>query len=66
VLRLGLKAALGRLDEDESLIASELEEFWIESRRRHLAVGVDGEVLWLEPPLHFRSRPAALAVIVPR
>jgi diacylglycerol kinase family enzyme len=65
VLRLGLKAALGRLQQDESLTHCELAEFWIESRRRHLAVGVDGEVLWLEPPLCFRSRPGALAVIVP-
>jgi diacylglycerol kinase family enzyme len=41
-------------------------EFWIDSRRRHLHVATDGELVALTPPLHFRCRPGALNVIVPR
>jgi diacylglycerol kinase family enzyme len=33
---------------------------------RPIALGVDGEALMLEPPLHFRTRPRALVVRVPR
>ncbi len=65
VLRLGLQAALGKLGQDDDLISTELEEFWVESRRHRVPVGCDGEVLRLSSPLHFRIRPRALAVIVP-
>ena len=65
VLRLGLKAVLGRLGHDDDWITSELAEFWIECRRRHVAVGLDGEVYHLEAPLHFRVRPRALRVLTP-
>jgi diacylglycerol kinase family enzyme len=65
VLALGLKALLGKLEQDENLIALELEEFWIESRREQLHVGIDGEVVRLRTPLHFRIRPRCLKVIVP-
>ena len=65
VLRLGLKAALGKLAQDGNLITVESEEFWIDCRRRHVHLGCDGEVFTLLPPLHFRSRPRALTVVVP-
>ena len=66
VVRLGLKAALGKLADDDNLIACESEEFWVECRRhRRVAVGMDGEVHRLTTPLHFRIRTKALQVIVP-
>ena len=65
VVRLGLRAALGKLAHDGSLVSAELEEFWVDCRRHHVPVGCDGEVLRLQPPLHFCIRPRALAVIVP-
>jgi diacylglycerol kinase family enzyme len=37
----------------------------IETRRRRLQVALDGEVLVLDSPLEYRSRPAALRVYVP-
>jgi diacylglycerol kinase family enzyme len=41
-------------------------EFWIETHhRRPLDVTVDGEVIRLSQPLHYRSRPHALHVLVP-
>jgi diacylglycerol kinase family enzyme len=37
----------------------------VETRRRRLQVALDGEVMSLESPLQYRSRPAALKVHVP-
>jgi diacylglycerol kinase family enzyme len=38
----------------------------IETHRRRLLVARDGEVEWMESPLHYRTRPAALRVLVPQ
>jgi diacylglycerol kinase family enzyme len=42
-----------------------LPEFTIETRREAVPVYLDGEVVTLRPPLHYRNRPHALRVIVP-
>ncbi|MDB5100746.1 MAG: hypothetical protein JWM80_5167, partial [Cyanobacteria bacterium RYN_339] len=39
-------------------------EACIESRRSHLRVAMDGEVVALAPPLRYRVRPGALRVMV--
>jgi len=65
VLRLALRALLGRLEQDRDFESMTLREFWIDTRRRHLHVAIDGEVRTLLPPLHFRCRPRALNVLVP-
>lgn len=49
---------------------SQLENLWtntltIESPKATVVTGLDGEVVRLTPPLHFRSHPGALKVIVP-
>jgi diacylglycerol kinase family enzyme len=65
VVRVLLKALIGRLggvDRFESLLVPEVV---IEARRRRLAVALDGELTVLRPPLHYRIRPAALRVLVP-
>ncbi len=65
LLRLTLRALAGRL-KDQDLEATEAKEAWIETRARHAHVSADGEVLAMEAPLHYRSRPRALKVIVPQ
>jgi diacylglycerol kinase family enzyme len=37
----------------------------VRTRASRLAVAIDGEVILLEPPLHYRIQPGALKVIVP-
>jgi YegS/Rv2252/BmrU family lipid kinase len=64
LLRLTLRALSGRL-KDRDLEATEAKEAWIETRSRHARVSTDGEVLAMEGPLHYKSRPQALKVIVP-
>jgi len=42
-----------------------LPEFTVETRKKILPVYLDGEVTSLRPPLHYRTRPQDLRVIVP-
>jgi YegS/Rv2252/BmrU family lipid kinase len=65
LLRLTLRALSGRL-KGQDLEATEAKEAWIETRSRHAHVSADGEVMALEGPLHYKSRPQALKVIVPQ
>jgi diacylglycerol kinase family enzyme len=44
----------------------ELPELTASMRTRRIRVALDGEVCWMEPPLRFRVRPAALRVLAPR
>lgn len=45
--------------------ACRVESLTVISRRRRLRVAVDGEVIPLRPPLHYRIRPHTLNVCVP-
>ena len=63
--RLALHALLGKLGEARDLDLLNAPELVIESRHRHMHVATDGEVTLMTPPLRYRSRPAALSVIVP-
>jgi YegS/Rv2252/BmrU family lipid kinase len=65
LLRLALRALLGRLREDRDFLALCTGEVRIETRRRRLRVAFDGEVDVMETPFHYRVRPRALRVIVP-
>ncbi|HLC14562.1 MAG TPA: diacylglycerol kinase family protein [Chthoniobacterales bacterium] len=65
LFRLALHALVGRLNQANDFDAFYVEEASIESRRKHLLLAIDGEVARMEPPLHYRSRPGALRVIVP-
>src|SRR5450830_2200246 len=69
--RLGLvrfagHALLGRLGQSPDFDVLLAERFAIDTRRKLIRVATDGEVTLMAPPLNYRSRPAALAVIVPR
>jgi diacylglycerol kinase family enzyme len=67
LLRLALSALLGRLREAHDFDALCAREIWVETRRpKRLPVATDGEVLLLSTPLHYRIRPGALKVIVPK
>lgn len=65
VVSLAIRAALGRLKQSQDFELSCQNEVWIESRKRALRVALDGEVVTLQPPLHYRTWPGALQVCVP-
>lgn len=64
-LRLLLRTALRRLDEDEQLWSFCANDFEVRSRRPRVVIVVDGEAARLAPPLRFRSVPEALRLVVP-
>jgi YegS/Rv2252/BmrU family lipid kinase len=65
LFRLTLRAFAGWI-RDSDLEAAEAREVWIEFRHhRDADVSTDGEVARMTAPLHYRTRPAALRVIVP-
>jgi diacylglycerol kinase family enzyme len=67
LLRLAVSALLGRLRQEEDFDSLCAREIWVETRRpKRLPVATDGEVTVLSTPLHFRIRPGALKVIVPK
>jgi diacylglycerol kinase family enzyme len=65
MLRLLLRAALKTLDGDQLLEAFCADAFEMETRRHHVDVVADGEIIRCRTPLRFRIERAALEVIVP-
>jgi diacylglycerol kinase family enzyme len=65
LLRLGVRALAGRLGQAQDFDALCAKEIWIETHRKRLHVAIDGEVMIMSTPLHYRVRPGALRVIVP-
>ncbi|HEV2860910.1 MAG TPA: diacylglycerol kinase family protein [Pyrinomonadaceae bacterium] len=67
LLALALRALFGRLRRAKDFDALTVEEIWVETRRpRRLPVALDGEVTLMTTPLHYRTLPRALRVIVPK
>jgi diacylglycerol kinase family enzyme len=66
VVGLLLRAALGRLDQARDFEQHRLKTVTIHSRHRRLTIALDGEVLRLHTPLHYRTRPGALRILVPQ
>jgi diacylglycerol kinase family enzyme len=66
LFRLALRALFGRVDQAKDFEAFCVKEARIETRRRRLLVACDGEVRWMQTPLHYRSRQNALRVLVPQ
>ena len=66
--KLLMQAVLGRVKQEGSLQIVSAAELWIETLygRRDIKVACDGELLRLKPPLHYRSWPGALRVLVPQ
>ena len=65
LLWLALRALCGSLRNERDFMAMTTPEVWIQTRRKRLRVAADGEISVMEPPLHYRIRPAALRVFVP-
>jgi diacylglycerol kinase family enzyme len=66
LVRFAMHALLGRLKQVRDfdvLLAQELE---IHTRHERVRVATDGEVTTMSPPLRYRSRRAALTVLVPK
>ena len=65
LLRIALRALLGRLRNTQDFVAMCTTEVWVKTRHRRERVSTDGEVTVLETPLHYRVRPGALRVLLP-
>jgi diacylglycerol kinase family enzyme len=64
LLWLAVRCVAGVVDQrDLRTVATPAVE--ISSRRKHLLVAFDGEIQWMQTPLHYRTRPAALRVLAP-
>jgi diacylglycerol kinase family enzyme len=64
-VRLLFRAAVGRLDQTDDFERRCLGELVIRSRRHRLKVSLDGEVVVMHAPLHYRIRPGVLRVLAP-
>src|SRR5471032_795389 len=65
LLRLAWHALRGHLAQARDFDVMSGAEFTIETRHHRLHVATYGEVNIMQPPLRYRSRPAALTVLVP-
>ncbi|MDZ4819800.1 MAG: diacylglycerol kinase family lipid kinase [Planctomycetota bacterium] len=65
MFKLTLRGLFGRLRQARDFESLCLSEFSVETRRKTLHVALDGEVVKLHPPLHYRSWPGALQVCLP-
>lgn len=65
LVRLALRAMVGRLQEAKDFETFCIDHVRIESGKNTLLVSVDGEVTRMTLPLHYRIRPGALRVLVP-
>jgi diacylglycerol kinase family enzyme len=66
LVRLVLRSIFGMLRQATDFETYCTEEITIETRHKKLLVAFDGEVKSMETPLHYRIRPNALRVIVPK
>lgn len=62
---LAVRAVLGRLEQSKDFESLTATELWIETSKKTLRVAIDGEVIQLMPPLHYRIRPGSLRVLAP-
>jgi diacylglycerol kinase family enzyme len=65
LLLLGWRVLLRGVDRVEELELVRAKEAVIETRRGSVRATLDGELTRLDSPLHFRSRPGSLRVLVP-
>jgi diacylglycerol kinase family enzyme len=66
LLRFAIRALFGGLRDENDFDAVCTKEVFVETRRSRLRVATDGEVTVMNTPLHYRVRPGALRVLVPR
>lgn len=65
MLGLILRGALGKLGDAEHAVSFAFREITVTPKRhRHaIKVAVDGEIVWLDPPIVFRAAPRPLALL---
>ncbi|HKC65837.1 MAG TPA: diacylglycerol kinase family protein [Pyrinomonadaceae bacterium] len=67
LLRLAFRALFGGLRDEKDFDAMCTKEVWVETHRpKRLRVATDGEVTVMTTPLHYRTRPGALRVLIPK
>lgn len=66
LLRLALRALLGRLHQADDFSNEQAQRVRVASERRRLLVATDGEVTAMDTPLEFKVRPRSLRVRVPK
>ncbi len=66
LIRLALLALLGRLRREKDFLALQTQEVKISTKHKRMRIALDGEVDVMQPPLHYRIRPQALRVLVPK
>jgi diacylglycerol kinase family enzyme len=65
IFRTALAGLLGRLKNSRELDMLSARDAWINAGERAVSVSVDGEVIRLKSPLHYRIRHGALRVFAP-
>jgi diacylglycerol kinase family enzyme len=65
LLWFSVRALFGRPRTGDDFDALLVTECRIESWHRHLRISIDGEVMHLPTPLHFKVQPGALRIMVP-
>ena len=65
MIAAAIRALVNRTRRDDMVELDGVQRLRVASRRSHLAVSLDGEVVREAPPLEYRIRPRALRVIAP-
>jgi diacylglycerol kinase family enzyme len=65
LIAASIRALLGRSRPDDMVGVEGVERLRVSSRRRQLAISLDGEVMRATPPLDYKIRKQALRVIAP-
>lgn len=69
MLGLLLRGALGQLGDADKVSSFAFTELTVTPRRPHrprrLKIATDGEIIWMDTPLHFRPAPRPLSLLVP-
>ena len=63
--RMVCRLCVGRMNQARDLDTFEVTEAEVGSKTSRLPVALDGDVRIMHTPLHYRSLPGALRVIVP-
>ena len=65
LIQLLLRLLFGRFQGRNEFEMFSAEEAWVETKGKRIGVALDGEVMTLESPLHYRVLPRALNVLAP-
>jgi diacylglycerol kinase family enzyme len=66
LIRLAMRALFKRLEQSQDFDTACAKSFKVETHHDRLQVANDGELCYMQSPLHYRVLPAALSVLVPR